>query len=566
MEDSIIKWPVWIKRKPVFKGAAIIILFAFLFSCSEKTDNKPEISFLHTNGIYMLNEANDTILLRGVGLGNWLLPEGYMWKFGRNGDRPRKIEKLILELTDSAYASDFWKSFRHDFVTEADIKKIAELGFNSVRPALNARVFLTEGDTAVFIEENFSLLDSLVSWCGKYGVYVILDMHAAPGGQTGQNIDDSPNDLPELFMDPIYENRLIRLWVKLADRYKDSPAVAGYDLLNEPLPDRTGAAEKYKYMLEPMYKKITAAIREVDKKHMIILEGSNWANDWSVFTKPFDDNLVYQFHYYCWNQPEKLNSINYFLKMRDSLNAPVWVGETGEKNAQIYWATTQLFEKNNIGWSFWTWKKLDNNKGLYSMALPNDWRKISRYSRGREKDSLENAKAILDEFLNNIKLENCTLITDASQSMFRRIPGKVRAVNYGHNAYMNSYFVNDTSYRAEYYREAEPVKTGMIEYDSIEYSARYYIELSQGEWTSYNINSPEHNIFNCEIKIQSVDETSNAELSLNGRNWEIGFTDQNWNTLKLEGFDFKKGENTLKIKVSSGNIKLEGFEFTYSEQ
>ncbi len=141
-------------------------------------------------------------------------------------------------------------------------------------------------------------------------------MHGAPGGQTGQNIDDSPNNLPELFMDAKYEERLTRLWLKLVDRYKDNPVIAAYDLLNEPLPKRTGAAEKYKHMLEPMYERLTEAIREIDKKHMIIVEGADWSNDWSVFSEPFDDNLVYQFHYYCWNNPDNLNNIDYFLDLR----------------------------------------------------------------------------------------------------------------------------------------------------------------------------------------------------------------------------------------------------------
>ena len=85
------------------------------------------------------------------------------------------------------------------------------------------------------------------------------------------------------------------------------------NLLNEPLPARTGAAEKYKDQLEPLYKRITAAIRAVDKKHMITLEGCDWSNDWSVFTEPFDDNVFYQFHYYCWDPVETLKDIDTFL-------------------------------------------------------------------------------------------------------------------------------------------------------------------------------------------------------------------------------------------------------------
>ncbi|MCB0316056.1 MAG: cellulase family glycosylhydrolase, partial [Calditrichaeota bacterium] len=185
-------------------------------------------------------------------------------------------------------ATEFWRQFRHHYITEADIARIAELGFNSVRPALNARLFLSEGDTARFVEESFALLDSLVSWCRKHDLYVIIDMHGAPGGQTGANIDDSPRDLPELFTDGRNQDRLVDLWRKIAERYCDEPAVAAYDLLNEPLPRRTGAADQYAHLVEPLYRRITAAIRAVDPHHMITLEGVDWSNDWSIFGEPFD--------------------------------------------------------------------------------------------------------------------------------------------------------------------------------------------------------------------------------------------------------------------------------------
>src|SRR5690606_7038595 len=151
-----------------------------------------------------------------------------------------------------------------------------------------ARLFLTEEDNPQFIDEGFLLLDSLVTWCKKHELYVIIDMHGAPGGQTGQNIDDSPNDLPELFMDVMHQDALVKLWLEIAGKYKDEPTVAAYDLLNEPLPHRTGAAKEYGHLLEPLYKRLTAEIRKIDTKHMITLEGANWSNDWSFFGKPFD--------------------------------------------------------------------------------------------------------------------------------------------------------------------------------------------------------------------------------------------------------------------------------------
>ena len=176
--------------------------------------------FLHTHSVDIVDETGQKVILRGVGLGNWLLPEGYMWRFGNGADRPRRIEQLVSDLIGPQPAERFWKEYRSQYITEKDIQRIAELGFNSVRPALDARLFMSEGDDAAFLDEGFELLDNLIKWCKASGVYVIIDMHASPGGQTGQNIDDSANDQPQLFIDPKYQDRLVQLWVKIATRYQ----------------------------------------------------------------------------------------------------------------------------------------------------------------------------------------------------------------------------------------------------------------------------------------------------------------------------------------------------------
>ncbi len=531
-------------------------LFALtLFSCVQKKEEKTSLSFLHTSGQYMVNEQNDTILLRGIGLGNWLLPEGYMWHFGQNGDRPRKIEKIVEDLTSPEFSENFWKEFRLNFITEADIKRVKELGFNSVRPAMNARVFMTEGDTAVFIEENFALLDSLVSWCGKYGIYVILDMHGAPGGQTGQNIDDSPNNEPELFMDPRNEQRLIRLWMKLVNRYKDSPVVAGYDLLNEPLPEGTGAAEKYKDMLLPLYKKLTQEIRKVDKKHMIILEGYNWSNNWSIFTENFDNNLVYQFHYYCWNNPDHLNDISQYIEQREKLNAPVWVGETGERNPSIYFATTQYFETNNIGWSFWPWKKIENREVIYSVKEPENYDQIIKYSRSGEKPSQELAEAAFTQLLENMKIENCEFRESVAQALLRQIPGKIYAVNYGHDGSGISYSVTDDS-NAEYYRTKEPVKTELVNNESgRRRGSEQAILLNENEWTAYNFSSLTDFTGNIIMKVKA-EKPSDVDIVVNGKENNISVPETDWTEIIIENQNFKTGENLLKAEIKKGSLQI----------
>ena len=177
------------------------------------------------NGRLMAGGA--PLLLRGFGLGGWLLPEGYMWKFYTKCDRPRRIEALIEELCGAEYAASFWERYYDSYITEADIRLAAENGFNSVRLPFNARHLMEPG--------YLRRIDDCVRWCGRHGIYAILDMHAAPGGQTGQNIDDSERDLPELFMRPEHQDELCALWEMLAARYSGEAAVAGFDLLNEPL-------------------------------------------------------------------------------------------------------------------------------------------------------------------------------------------------------------------------------------------------------------------------------------------------------------------------------------------
>jgi endoglucanase len=529
--------------------------------------------FLHVHGDDIMDESGHKVMLRGVGLGNWMLPEGYMWRFGAAGDRPRRIEKIVSDLIGSDKAGQFWKEYRRQYVSEKDIQRIAELGFNSVRPALDARLFLTEGEKPDYVDEGFELLDNLVGWCKRNRIYVIIDMHAAPGGQTGQNIDDSANDQPLLFSEPKNQDLLVKLWVKIATRYKDEPTVAAYDLLNEPLPERTGAAAKYKEQLEPLYRRITQAIRAIDKRHMITLEGYDWANNWSVFSSRYDDNLVYQFHYYCWDNPTVLHSIDKYLSERKRLGAPVWVGETGEKDGAIYWATTDYFEANNVGWSFWPWKKMAANNGPYSIVAPEGWDAIAALTRNSAAPKPDKAEAqkILQQLLQNIRLENCVYHPDVVQALFRRVPGKVEAENYSHGGKNISYWVNDDSQRSSRYRLSEPVLVEPVEpaelaaQNTRRRSSSQAIKLSAGEWTAYDINSLELKTYAVTIKVKAEKLPAKLAISLNeaspDKYQQVNISQEGWRELKLDPVPLLKGPNHLKLLVSSGTISIDWIDF-----
>ncbi len=552
------------RRKPIVCSRAlprVLLTIAVLMGAAlAPSMGAAATSFLHTQGQDIVNERGDKVLLRGVGLGNWLLPEGYMWKFGNQGDRPRRIEKIVNDLIGPEKAREFWSEFRKRYITEADIKRIAELGFNSVRPALNSRLFLTETDPPVRVEEGYVLLDNLVAWCRANGVYVILDMHGAPGGQTGQNIDDSPADLPGLFMDAKYQDQLVDLWKTIALRYKDEPAVAGYDLLNEPLPERTGAARAHKAKLEPLYRRITKAIREVDSRHMIILEGADWSNDWSVFSRPFDSNLVYQFHYYCWDNPAQVKDIQTFLNHRKRLNAPVWVGETGEKDNAIYWATTEYFETHNIGWSFWPWKKMDTSNTPVSIKTPPHWEAVAAYSRGGPAPSPAVAQQAFDGLLRNIRLENCVFFPDVVNALMRRAPARIEAENFGQDGQGESYSVRHGEARSKFYRLSQPVPINAGE--STRRRSDLFITLGDTEWAAYTISSGEAKEYSVIVRVKASAGPAEALLTIGQGAFALKIPQRAWTELKIGTVKLNAGANRLKWLVTSGSVDLDWLELT----
>lgn len=369
-------------------------------------------------GQKLVNGKGEEILLRGVGLGNWLLPEGYMWQFGRKknsarADRPRRIEALFTELAGKDYTDGFWKTFRDEYITEEDIKAISDAGFNSVRVPMNYRVFMEDGESTAFIESGFKLLDRLLMWCGKHSVYVILDLHGAPGGQTGANIDDCVDDIPRLFTDPHQYKKGIMLWAEIAKRYESYDIIAAYDILNEPLaPDHFHLAEK----LMDFYTDSVRAIREWDKRHLLSIEGAKWATDISVFERFYDDNMVIHFHRY-WCPPTE-EVYGEFLELSKKLNAPLWLGESGENTIEWYGDMFPLSIKLNISWNFWPWKRMLTDKPTTcEIKTPEDWELILEYLDGGAHPGYEKCRKILDKYLENIKFKNTVYREDVVKAM-----------------------------------------------------------------------------------------------------------------------------------------------------
>src|ERR1051326_5996966 len=101
-------------KSAVYTLAAWLSFGLLLVPCDRLEAN----GFLHAKGQDIVDEDGHKMVLRGVGLGNWMLPEGYMWHFGPEGDRPRKIEKLVMDLIGPQNATRFWSEFRRQYISE----------------------------------------------------------------------------------------------------------------------------------------------------------------------------------------------------------------------------------------------------------------------------------------------------------------------------------------------------------------------------------------------------------------------------------------------------------------
>src|SRR3546814_1763455 len=131
----------------------------------------------------------------------------------------------------------------------------------------------------------------------------------------------------------------------LAARYKDEPWVGGYDLVNEPnwsfaTPGKGhGCDETENKAIWDLQRRITAAIRAVDQRHMVIVEGNCWGNNYRGLPPAWDDNLVLSFHKY-WNRNDEA-SIADIVKLRASYGRPVWLGESGENRSEEHTSELQ---------------------------------------------------------------------------------------------------------------------------------------------------------------------------------------------------------------------------------
>lgn len=445
--------------------SALLLLFPFFIQA--------QIGFVHSNNKQLVTGNGSNLLLKSIGTGNWMIQEGYMMQSSGIAGTQWEFKKKLIETIGIEKTNQFYTTWLDNQFRRIDVDSMAKWGFNCVRPALHYKLFtLPIEDEPVqgantWLESGFARLDSLMEWCAANKMYVMLDMHGAPGGQgKDSNISDYDASKPSLWESEGNKSKLVALWRKIAERYATNPWIAGYDLLNE---TNWTFAEGSNAPLRALYGRLTAAIREVDQNHLIVIEGNGFANDFSGLTPAWDNDMAYSFHkYWTSNQP---SDISWVLDLRNNTNCPIWLGESGENSNRWFTECIELMEKNNIGWSFWPVKKSGINNVL-KVTTNKDYTDLIDYWKGNApKPSVDKAFQAVMTFAERQKLENCTVQKDVIDAMLRQ-PQSTETLPFRNNTTASTIYAVDYDFG----------RAGYAYSDSLD--ANYH--LSKGTYTIWN--------------------------------------------------------------------------------
>ena len=547
---------------------------------------------LSTLGPYLKDDNSNNVILRGINLGGWMLQEPYLFQFTGAADSQHEFKEKLVEFIGQENTDNFYNAWYENFITQGDVDSLASYGFNSVRLPMHYDLFTLPIQEEPIVGENtwldlgFYMVDNLLDWCETNNMYLILDLHAAPGGQGfGSDINDYNPNLPSLWESEENKNKTIALWGKLAERYADEPWIGGYDLLNETHWD---LAENE---LRNFYIDVTNEIRQFDQSHIIFIEGNGYANDFSGLTPPWDDNMVYSFHKY-WSFNDSLEWVTW---IRNEYGVPLWMGEGGENSNQWFTEAIKMFEDNYIGWAFWPWKKLESISAPFEISSNSNYESLINYFRGDSNaPSVENAVDGLMQLAEDSHISNNRFQRDVVDAMIRQvssnetlpfdelnnIPGVLYASDYdlGPMGYAYSdadyatYHINTDNFQAwnqgwQYRNDGVDIENS-IDSDGNGFQVGF---TNDDEWLLFTVEVQESGFYNIVTRYAS---TSSGLFSLELDGFPIVDNIILYNTGSYSNFVNKltqgiylpAGTYKLKMKMITGGYNLSSVNFDISEE
>nr|WP_315219679.1 cellulase family glycosylhydrolase [uncultured Flavobacterium sp.] len=555
--------------------------------------------FLHRDGQNIVDGNGKNVVLRGLGLGGWMVQEGYMLQTQSFASPQYVIRQKIQDVIGEEGTKEFYAAYKANGITKRDIDSLAAWGFNSVRLPMHYNLYTPpleaeKNGQITWLEEGFTMTDNLLKWCTENKMYLILDLHAAPGGQGNDAaISDYDTTKPSLWESEANQKKMIALWKKLAARYSNNSWIGAYDIINEPNwnftgSNKNGCDENANGPLRELMIAVTKAIREVDTNHLIFIEGNCWGNNYNGIFPLWDENMALSFHKY-WNY-NTTGSIQKMLDYRKQYNVPIWLGESGENSNVWFKEAISLVEKNNIGWAFWPMKKIENIAGVTSVTKIPEYDVLLKYwKEGGTKPSVDFAKKALLKMADNYKMENLTVKPDVIDAMFRQvqsndtkaykkhfIPGKIAATEYdlGTNemAYSDKDFVN---YRVETGNFEEWNKGNTMRNDGVDilpckdegFNGYQVSFIEDGEWLQFTTEVSKTQTYKVAIRYSSAKSKGQIylETEKGKRSKSIALpatgSDTNWKTVTLSGLQLNSGINKVKIVFEKGGFNLNYLDF-----
>ncbi|PJI10462.1 MULTISPECIES: cellulase family glycosylhydrolase [Clostridium] len=376
--------------------ASVLVLIAMpsnAVKAAEITSN----DFLKANGKALCKNwgTGNIVQLRGTNAGGYMLQEFWMTPTeSSSGQYNVTCEMDIYKTLTCRFGEQTMRDlvgvYQNNYWTTKDFDNCQSMGINCIRLPLWYMNFMDSNGN--YLSNAFNRVDWFVNEAGKRGIYVILDMHGAPGSQNGSDHSGvDGGDAKEAASQFFFGNNANRnqqlyydLWSKIAAHYKGNPTVAGYDLLNEPYCTyryKSGESEDTLHTtLWNIYNNAYNAIRSVDKDHTIIMEATWDPCDLPDPSKYSWSNIMYEYHNYKYADynnengaqvksiKDKVNEI-----VNQGYNVPSYMGEFSlMDNISAWQQGLDLLNSSNLSWTEWTYKVNNNNNnwGLYRQNVP----------------------------------------------------------------------------------------------------------------------------------------------------------------------------------------------------
>ncbi|WP_375437458.1 cellulase family glycosylhydrolase [uncultured Hymenobacter sp.] len=573
------------------------------------------LSMLRADGPTIVDASNRPVVLRGINVGGWLLQESYILETDTLNSQWR-IQRALLRTMPEAAVEDFYRQYRANYITKADIDFIAKQGFNCVRLPFHYDLFLTTAQRrarakamqspkyvddyvqilSTWYDQNllftdpknldgFRIIDEVLAWCAANKLYVVLDLHAAPGGQgADRNISDclAPLDLWKRHDAKgrlIYQDLTVRLWEKLSARYKTDARVAMYDFINEPNGMTTAnGLTGNNSELNVLYSRLIDVVRAQGDQHLLMLEGNGYG-----YTNLTPDklqskdkrNLVYNAHrYWCTNDPQtgdpnplQINLIRNLAAFRDQWKVPVWVGETGENSNEWFSAAVQELNARNIGWCHWTLKRVAGPTSL--LRVPAYGSLLTTAGR--------------TALLRNSLFSNCTVNKDVIAALMQptlaqpftahTLPGTIQAADYdlGRNgtAYFDDYAARTDFTNHTPHNQGRAYRNDGVDVQTVTDAASNGFAVGHtttGEWLNYTVTVPKAGTFALQARMMNTTKLpATLSVKLDGKEAVatiIAAPEATWQTVSGGTLALPAGKHTLQLYVEQPGAVISWLRFT----